>query len=868
MAKNKRKPAQRPKAKATPLYASKKFEGGAIGPIEGLPAPQNAPKNAGILSKQVAIAKGVRSRSGRAESEVYPDNPALRGQKISPVSDNATAHGYDNIADAPLYNLYDEMVDREPVIESALSLKVAYLLMRPQQLMLSPEYAEDTRAGAILEFVRKTLMQHSAFPELLWSLAIGVCQHGRSTVELTYKVSDDKYFIPDRFFHCHPGQFKYKRNGDIGLLTGDWGNENFEPVPDMKFVYAKNPALYDNPHGRSDLHVLRFLYWIKKKGYMNFVRMADKNGVPFIQIVIPEDTPNYEAVIAELEEALAGLTDDDALITKGDYEIKLHDRTSVVGEKLYTGLLQSIDATFVRSILGAELASTVTDRGARSLGEVHERTVLNKVLPLARIVERAINCLIRWLVYWNFGPTAPVPTYEFDTEEKTDSQQARETLSAAKELGLDIAIAQAQEWLGIRPPEPGEEILPKAAINPGIAPNPGETDTPPEDNPPPDEEDDPEEEEDTKAAAITANAYYTHNELVKAGEEAFTEYLSTRVFSHLWEADSAFGVAFREAAAERAKARQAALSDQVEAIGQAGAKDTAKGLQEMVADLKKELSSKSREEPLNLYRTKALVDPGILKPYTDEAGRRIAFSVAFLSLGMTAEGLKDVRADAKKQGFAETDYIDGLPDDFRDAVEWMASREVMTVEAVRHLAQTIAEELGVSWKEIERGLRSEVLALAGTTNTAGTLRVQKFISDSVAQGASVGDFLDNLDTEFGLGDVLPEGQNAYWNNVFRTETANAYSAQQEEHEANPDIQENLWGHEMYNPKDKRSRKSHARLSGLRFRKGSPAWQTLGNAPFAYQCRCVRFALMAPGGKSNAFQESGDALSAAANIQRF
>lgn len=869
----KKAPAKKTVARAKAKEPAKRFEG-PIGPIEDLPGPNDPPKNKGELRTQHAGAASISARPSSVEREYYPDNPALRNQKVYPVSDSAGAHGYYFVADAPLYNLFDEMVDREPVIASALELKVAYLLMRPRQLMLTEADAEDPKAGAILDFIRKALVDHEEFNTILWSLAMGTCQHGRSTVEVTYDVSPDNYFIPYRFFHCHPGQFRYKRDGTFGLIKGSYAEEGVQEVPARKFIWSRNPALYDNPHGRSDLYSLRFYYYFKKKGLANFVRIVEKNGVPFLHIEIPEGA-NYDAVKADLIEALETLMDDDALLTGFGVKVNSVERSSNVGEKLYSALLDKIDQTFVRSILGAELQSTVTDRGARSLGEVHERTVLNKVLPLARYVEKAINALIRWLVEWNFGAGVPVPYFEIDTEEKTDSEQARETLKAAQELGLEIATAQAREWLGIRPPEPEEDTLKPKASAP--ATEPGE-DPDPDDDPEPDnddQEDDPEEDEDDEEEARNREAAEAL-EFGDAARDAFNAYLADperKAFASLWQADNALGRQFRETSASRARARQAKLSDRLEVIGQAAASDSAKGLIAMKDDLKKSVRSKfKKEDGLDLYRVRADVDPGVLKPFTDDAARRVVMSSAFLSLGMIAEGLADVRADHEERRnsqFAEDDsWLDALPDDFRDAVEWMSSREVMTVAAVRSLAKTIADELGVDWQDVERGLRSEVLALAGTTNTAGTKRVQSFIADSVGQGKTVGAFLEDLDAEFGLGDVLPEGENAYWNNVFRTETSNAYSAQQEAHERSPEVDNNLWGHETYNPKDKRSRKTHARLQGLRFKKGSTAWSTLGRSPFAFQCRCVMFALMAPGGTSSRYEESSDALAAAANLERF
>lgn len=125
-----------------------------------------------------------------------------------------------------------------------------------------------------------------------------------------------------------------------------------------------------------------------------------------------------------------------------------------------------------------------------------------------------------------------------------------------------------------------------------------------------------------------------------------------------------------------------------------------------------------------------------------------------------------------------------------------------------------------------------------------------------------GEFLGRLDTLEADG-VTPDGLGGYWENVFRTETANAYSKQQELIEEDTDVAAALWGWEGFNPSDDRSRPSHAAIDGVKFRKGSEAAAALGRPPFGFQCRCVLVRLI---GGNGAYEEDGREGSVAAGVR--
>jgi phage gp29-like protein len=59
--------------------------------------------------------------------------------------------------------------------------------------------------------------------------------------------------------------------------------------------------------------------------------------------------------------------------------------------------------------------------GAKAQGEVHADTLQRRTIELCRAVASVVNRqIVRPLVLWNFGPDAPIPTWNFDIEEQED----------------------------------------------------------------------------------------------------------------------------------------------------------------------------------------------------------------------------------------------------------------------------------------------------------------------------------------------------------------------------------------------------------------------------------------------------------------
>jgi phage gp29-like protein len=123
------------------------------------------------------------------------------------------------------------------------------------------------------------------------------------------------------------------------------------------------------------------------------------------------------------------------------------------------------NAEMSKAILGGTLGSDAGTKGARSLGEVHERNELMIArADAASLAATLRRDLLRPMVEFNFGPTAPVPSFAFAVDPAADLDKLSERLDRFVSIGGKVSQRTARNLLQIPDPEPGDELLaqPKA----------------------------------------------------------------------------------------------------------------------------------------------------------------------------------------------------------------------------------------------------------------------------------------------------------------------------------------------------------------------------------------------------------------------
>lgn len=141
-------------------------------------------------------------------------------------------------------------------------------------------------------------------------------------------------------------------------------------------------------------------------------------------------------------------------------------------EATHKSLNEYLAGEMSKAVLGQTLTTEAGNRGARSLGEVHDlirRDIL--AYDAACVAECLRRDLLGPLVRRNFGDDVAIPEFRFLTEKPVDLVNFAQGVSTLARGGLRIPAAWVRERTGIPEPDPDEEVM-----GPGLAP--GEVDVP------------------------------------------------------------------------------------------------------------------------------------------------------------------------------------------------------------------------------------------------------------------------------------------------------------------------------------------------------------------------------------------------------
>jgi len=158
---------------------------------------------------------------------------------------------------------------------------------------------------------------------------------------------------------------------------------------------------------------------------------------------------------------------------------------------------------------------------------------------------------------------------------------------------------------------------------------------------------------------------------------------------------------------------------------------------------------------------------------------------------------------------------------YQKAIDYLAQRQTLSPAQV----ESITSRFGNEAARVMRGATAAVETSA-----------QQAIAEITREGMHVREGMAHLGKRLdaaGVG-VKPH----LLETLARTQINLAHAAGQELANADPAIQEILWGYEYSAVGDDRTRPSHAALDGTRLPKGDPMWMEIA-PPNGFQCRCKR-----------------------------
>jgi len=130
------------------------------------------------------------------------------------------------------------------------------------------------------------------------------------------------------------------------------------------------------------------------------------------------------------------------------------------GKPDHATLIELLGHEMSKCVLGQTLTVEPGERGARSLGEVHDRVRkdLREVDALG-VAAAFIRDLIEPLVRLNFGAGTPLPKFAFATDDAVDVGAFSRAVEGLVRAGSKLKQEWVRDKIGAPDPEPGDELL-------------------------------------------------------------------------------------------------------------------------------------------------------------------------------------------------------------------------------------------------------------------------------------------------------------------------------------------------------------------------------------------------------------------------
>jgi phage gp29-like protein len=269
--------------------------------------------------------------------------------------------------------------------------------------------------------------------------------YGFSVQELMFDVSMGQANLQD-IKDCPQELFLFGNRyqpqiGPMQFLTSPYQSQG-DLVPEDKFlIFSYRPRSRDRM-GRPLIRSVFWPSWFKRNMQRLWVRYAEKG--PGTAVVRYQDADNVQQQQKAADLAYA-IIDEVAVGVPANfnYDKELLTIARSLNPDVYEHFFEAMQKSIVRRILGETLTSFGGDggKGTQALGDVHSQTLTTKALRTGNGLAGVVNWqLIRPIVLWNFGPTAPMPSFGFDSEEEAD-------LTA--ELGIDQGVQRMGVPLGM-----------------------------------------------------------------------------------------------------------------------------------------------------------------------------------------------------------------------------------------------------------------------------------------------------------------------------------------------------------------------------------------------------------------------------------
>lgn len=356
---------------------------------------------------------------------------------------------------ASAYKVYDE-IRRDPHAFAILQKRKLEVVSREWSVQEASERRIDKQAAAEVERQLKAI----DFDRLTRGM-LGAILKGFAVAEVIWTRDGGRWVIAEVKVKKQR-RFRFDMEGQIRMLTRSSPVDGVE-LPDRKFIVHRHSIDDDDddPYGVGLGSVLFWPAWFKRQALSNWLQATRKHAAP---TTLAQYQGAYDKSKQDLlSVALAAAQASDSLIIPENVKIELLEGKAN-GDQ-YEKLNRYLDELMSEAVLGETLTTNSGERGARSLGDIHNEIRIAIAKADSDLLSKTFrNTIVRWIVELNY-PGAGIPEVWRDFSEAEDLNDKIERDTKIHAMGYQpSSVDYINETYG------GDWIeKPQATIEPGAA---------------------------------------------------------------------------------------------------------------------------------------------------------------------------------------------------------------------------------------------------------------------------------------------------------------------------------------------------------------------------------------------------------------
>jgi phage gp29-like protein len=302
-----------------------------------------------------------------------------------------------------------------------------------------------SRQAKLIEDVFKNLDLEHIIPEIL-----NAPLYGYQALEVIWE-NTGNYILPKSVIGKPQEWFVFGEDNDLRLRTKS--NYNGEPVPERKFLLVQHEPTYKNPYGFPALSRCFWPVTFKRGGMKFWVMFTEKYGMPFLIGKQPRGTGQQET--DRFADQLEAMVQDAIAVIPDDSSLEIMVSEGKASADIYSKLLEFCKAEVSIALLGQNLTTEVKG-GSYAAAESHMQVRKDIIDSDKKLVEKALNQLIKWIYELNFNSSymsdSSYPVFSMWEEEDVDKDLAErdeKLTSSMEKSGLRLSRKYYQKSYGL-----------------------------------------------------------------------------------------------------------------------------------------------------------------------------------------------------------------------------------------------------------------------------------------------------------------------------------------------------------------------------------------------------------------------------------